>query len=51
MGLERQRGLETQDLEHVELKLWRKMTSLKENIRGGAVNSNAFRGQENNLDV
>ena len=35
MGLQGQRGVKTQDLEHVQLKLWKKITSLKENIKGG----------------
>ena len=35
MGLEGQRGLKTQDLEHVQLKLWKKITSLKEKRKGG----------------
>ena len=35
MGLEGQRGLKTQDLEHVQLKLLKKITSLKEKRKGG----------------
>ena len=35
MGLEGQRGLKTQDLEHVQLKLWKKITSPKEKLKGG----------------
>lgn len=55
MSLERQRGVETKDLEpegisNVQLKLWKKMTSLKENIRGRVGNPNASGDQEDNLD-
>ena len=35
MGLEGQRELKTQDLEHAQLELWKKIRSLKEKLKGG----------------